>query len=113
MTDTGTGHIDGDAVRIPGWPYTERSCLIAPDTARSIRAWALKEMTEAQLNSYSQRQLMEMHLKRARDILAKVRPEMNDPENKAWSQAKAEEMFADMKRRGSDVPDLMGALNAH
>jgi hypothetical protein len=38
---------------------------------------------------------------------------MNDPEVKAWSQAKAEEMFADMKRRGSDVPDLMGALNAH
>jgi hypothetical protein len=65
MNDTDTGHI--------GWPYTERSCLIAPDTARSIRAWALNEMTEAQLNSYSQRQLMEMHLKRTRDILARVR----------------------------------------
>jgi hypothetical protein len=83
MNDTDSGHI--------GWPYTERSCLIAPDTARSIRAWALKEMTEAQLNAPSQRQLMEMHLKRARDILAKVRPQMNDPEVKAWSQAKAEE----------------------
>jgi hypothetical protein len=105
MNDTDTGHI--------GWPYTERSCLIAPDIARSIRAWALKEMTEAHLNSYSQRQLMEMHLKRARDILAKVRPERNDPDVQAWSQAKAEEMFADMKRRGSDVPYLMGALNAH
>jgi hypothetical protein len=105
MNDTDTGHI--------GWPYTERSCLIAPDTARSTRAWALKEMTEAQLNSYSQRQLMEMHLKRARDLLAKVRPEMNDPDVQAWSQTKAEAMFADMKRRGSDVPDLMGALNAH
>jgi hypothetical protein len=105
MNDTDSGHI--------GWPYTERSCLIAPDTARSIRAWALQEMTEAQLNSYSQRQLMEMHLKRARDILAKARREMNDPEVMAWSQAKAEAMFADMKRRGSDVPDLMGALNAN
>jgi hypothetical protein len=73
MHDTDTGHI--------GWPYTERSCLIDPDAARSIRAWALKEMTEAQLNSYSQRQ--------------------------------AEEMCADMERRGSDVPDLMGALDAH
>jgi hypothetical protein len=104
MNDTDTGHI--------GWPYTERSCLIAPDTARSIRAWALKEMTAAQLNSHSQRQ-MEMHLKRARDILAKVRPEMNDPDDQVWSEAKAEAMFADMKRRGSDVPDLMGALNAH
>jgi hypothetical protein len=96
-----------------GWPYIERSCLIAPDTARSIRAWALKEMTEALLNALSQRQLMEMHLKRARDILAKVRPEMNDPDVQAWSQAKAEAIFADMKRRGSNVPDLMGALNAH
>jgi hypothetical protein len=43
MNDTDTRHI--------GWPYTERSCLIAPDTARSIRAWALKEMTEAQFRS--------------------------------------------------------------
>ena len=105
MNDTDTGHI--------GWPYTERSCLIAPDTARSIRAWALKEMTEAQLNALSQRQLMEMHLKRARAILAKVRPEMDDADVQAWSQAQAEEMFADMERRGSGVPDLMGALNAH
>jgi hypothetical protein len=56
---------------------------------------------------------MEMHLKRARDILAKEHPEMNDPDVQAWSQAKAEEMFADMKRRGSDVPDLMGVLDAH
>jgi hypothetical protein len=45
--------------------------------------------------------------------LAKVNPKMNDPEVQVWSQAKAEEMFADMERRGSDVPDLMGALNAH
>jgi hypothetical protein len=105
MNDADTGHI--------GWPYTERSCLIGPNTARYIRAWALKEMTEAQLNALSQRQLMEMHLKRASDILAKVRPEMNDPDVQAWSQAKAEEMFADMKRRGSDVPDLLGVLNAN
>jgi hypothetical protein len=105
MNDTDIGHI--------GWPYTERSCVIGTDTARSIRAWALKEMTEAQLNALSQRQLMKMHLKRARDILAKVRPEMNDPDVQAWSQAKAKEMFADMERRGSDVPDLMWALNAH
>ena len=56
---------------------------------------------------------MEMHLKRARDILAKVRPEMNDPDVQTWAQVKADAMFADMKRRGSDVPNLMGVRNAH
>jgi hypothetical protein len=69
-------------------------------------------MTVAQLHSLSQRQLLGMYLDHLRERLAKVCPQMNDPDVKAWSQAKAEEMFADMERRGSDVPDLMGALNA-
>jgi hypothetical protein len=101
------------AMKLALWPYSERSCLIDIDTARSIRAWALQKMTVAQLHSLSQRQLLGMYLDHLTERLAKVRPEMNDPDVQAWSQAKAEAMFADMKRRGSDVPDLMGVLNAH
>jgi hypothetical protein len=64
-------------------------------------------MTVAQLHSLSQRQLLGMYFDHLREHLVKVRPEMQ-----AWSQAKAEEMFADMGRRASDVPDLMGVRNA-
>jgi len=46
------------------WPYCECSGLIDRELARSIRAWALIEMTEAELNSYSQRQLMQMYIQR-------------------------------------------------
>jgi hypothetical protein len=46
------------------WPYCERSGLIDRDLARSIREWALTEMTEAELRSYSQRQLMQMYIQR-------------------------------------------------
>jgi len=46
------------------WPYSESSGLISRELARSIRAWALTEMTEAQLNNYSQRQLMQMYIER-------------------------------------------------
>jgi hypothetical protein len=53
------------------WPYCECSGLIDRDLARSIREWALTgsgscppEMTEAELNSYSQRQLMQMYIQR-------------------------------------------------
>jgi hypothetical protein len=46
------------------WPFCEGSGLISRDLARSIRAWALTEMTEAELNSYSQRQLMQMYIHR-------------------------------------------------
>lgn len=46
------------------WPYCECSGLIDRDLARSIRAWALTEMTDAELNSYSQRQLMQMYIQR-------------------------------------------------
>jgi len=46
------------------WPYCEGSGLIDRDLARSIREWALTEMTEAELNSYSQRQLMQMYIQR-------------------------------------------------
>jgi len=53
------------------WPYCEGSGLIDRDLARSIREWALTgsascapEMTEAELNNYSQRQLMQMYIQR-------------------------------------------------
>jgi hypothetical protein len=44
------------------WPYSERSGLIERGLARSIRAWALSRMSETELNSYSQRQLVHMYL---------------------------------------------------
>ena len=52
------------------WPYCARSGLIERELARAIRAWALAagpngsppRMTEAELNSHSQRQLVHMYL---------------------------------------------------
>jgi hypothetical protein len=85
MNDTDTSHI--------GWPYTERSCLIDPDTARSIRAWALQEMTAAELDSLSQRQLMQMHLRKLEGRLAKAWPDRADPETKQWAAERAAQML--------------------
>jgi hypothetical protein len=60
-----------------GWPYTAGSCLIDPDTARSIRDWALQDMTEAELHSLSQRQLLGMYLDHLRECLVKVTPKVS------------------------------------
>ncbi len=46
------------------WPYCECSGLIDRDLARSIREWALTEMTEAELHSYSQRRLLRIYIQR-------------------------------------------------
>jgi hypothetical protein len=61
---------DSPPEQLPLWPYSSRSSLVAPEIAKSIRAWALNggadgsppRMTEKELNSYSQRQLVDMYL---------------------------------------------------
>jgi hypothetical protein len=85
-----------------GWPYTAGSCLIDPDTARSIRAWALQEMTEAELHSLSQRQLMQMHLRKLEARLAKAWPDRADPETKQWAAERAAAML-----NGKPVKDIL------
>ena len=70
-------------------------------------------MTVAQLHSLSQRQLLGMYLDHLRERLVKVNPEMNNPDVQAWSQAKAEAMFAEMKRRGCRVGEGVATLAPH
>jgi hypothetical protein len=55
------------------WPYNPNTAIIPCDLARSIRAWALAEMSEAQLHSYSQRQLLLMYVAHLGTILASIR----------------------------------------
>jgi len=43
------------------WPYCPGSGLIGRDLAENIRTWALTVMSEAELRSYSQRQLLSMY----------------------------------------------------
>jgi hypothetical protein len=77
------------------WPYSESSGLIDRDLARSIRAWALTEgangqsMAEAELNSYSQRQLLQMYVSHLAKVLERVRPEMVEPERQVWAAEQA------------------------
>ena len=85
-----------------GWPYTAGSSLIDPDTARSIRAWALHEMTVAELHSYSQRQLMQMHLRQLEARLAKAWPDRADPQTKQWAAERAAAML-----NGEPVADIL------
>jgi hypothetical protein len=74
-----------------GWPYSESSRLIDRDLAASIRQWALTEgangqpMAEAELHSYSQRQLLQMYVDHLAKVLERVRPEMADPARRAWA----------------------------
>jgi hypothetical protein len=44
------------------WPYSACSGILDRKLAANIRAWALTHMSEAELHSYSQRQLVSMHL---------------------------------------------------
>jgi hypothetical protein len=77
------------------WPYSENSGLIDRDLARSIRVWALTEgangqpMAEAELHSYSQRQLLQMYVDHLAKVLERVRPEMANPERRAWALERA------------------------
>jgi hypothetical protein len=49
---------------VPPWPYHRRTNILDRELAASIRRWALSDaaMSEAELHSYSQRQLLRMYL---------------------------------------------------
>ena len=58
---------DADAATPSAWPYTARSGILDRKLAANIRAWALTNksgphMTQAELHSYSQGQLLSMYL---------------------------------------------------
>ena len=50
------------AATSPAWPYSACSGILDRKLAESIRAWALSRMSQAELHSYSQRQLLSMYL---------------------------------------------------
>ena len=59
------------------WPYCARSGILDRELARNIRAWALTRMSEAELHSYSQGQLLNMYLEQhIRPTLERVAPWM-------------------------------------
>jgi hypothetical protein len=85
MTDAITDNNDrneGNAVAAPVstlcvWPYSAGSGIIDRKLAANIRAWALTHMSEAELHSYSQRQLLSMYLEQhIRPTLERVAPWM-------------------------------------
>ena len=82
MTNTTTDINDGNAVAAPvstlcAWPYSAGSGIIDRKLAANIRAWALTHMSEAELHSYSQRQLLSMYLEQhIRPTLETVAPWM-------------------------------------
>jgi hypothetical protein len=57
----GNGYI-GAASTSSGWPYSACSGILDRKLAANIRAWALTHMSQAELHSYSQRQLLSMYL---------------------------------------------------
>jgi hypothetical protein len=70
MTDTATTTTDindcnavtADAATPSAWPYSACSGILDRKLAANIRAWALTHMSQAELHSYSQRQLLSMYL---------------------------------------------------
>jgi hypothetical protein len=85
MTDTITDindRNDDNAVPAPAstpcaWPYSACSGILDRKLAANIRAWALTHMSEAELHSYSQRQLLSMYLEQhIRPTLERVAPWM-------------------------------------
>jgi hypothetical protein len=70
VTDTITDindRSDDNAVAAPAatpssWPYSACSGILDCKLAANIRAWVLTHMSEAELHSYSQRQLLSMYL---------------------------------------------------
>jgi hypothetical protein len=64
MAHTTTNISDSNAAAATpsGWPYSACSLIIDRKLAANIRAWALTHMSEAELHSYSQRQLLSMYL---------------------------------------------------
>jgi hypothetical protein len=71
------------------WPYSENSGLIDRETAFGIRVLMLQWMCEAELNTYSQRQLLAMYVDFLECLLEDVCPEMTGPEVKKWAQERA------------------------
>ena len=73
---------DADAATPSAWPYTARSGILDRKLAANIRAWALTNksgphMTQAELHSYSQGQLLSMYLEQhIRPTLERVAPWM-------------------------------------
>lgn len=63
------------------WPFNRNTTIIDRKLARSIRAWALTCMTEAELRSYSQRQLLIMHIEHCGSLLGKVLRPARSPED--------------------------------
>ena len=69
LNDRNDGNAVADTAATPSaWPYSARRGLLDRKLAANIRAWALTNesgphMTEAELHSYSQRQLLSMYLK--------------------------------------------------
>ena len=60
-----------------GWPYSACSGILDRELAANIRAWALTHMSQAELHSYSQRQLLSMYLEQhIRPTLERVAPWM-------------------------------------
>jgi hypothetical protein len=82
MTDTTTTTDinDGDdsnaaASTSSAWPYSACSGILDRALAANIRAWALTHMSQAELHSYSQRQLLSMYLEQhIRPTLERVAP---------------------------------------
>jgi hypothetical protein len=68
MTDTTTTTIndpnasDAAAPTSSAWPYSACSGILDRELAANIRVWALTHMSQAELHSYSQRQLLSMYL---------------------------------------------------
>jgi hypothetical protein len=74
----GDGYIAIGAAASPStWPYNACSGILDRELAANIRAWALTHMSQAELHSYSQRQLLSMYLEQhIRPTLERVAPWM-------------------------------------
>jgi hypothetical protein len=90
----------------PGWPYSSGSSLIDPDTARSIRAWALTVMSEAELHAHSQRQILHRYIvEHVHQTIAKICPEIDNPEIQAATVKDLSELFG---RPESTIKEILG-----
>jgi hypothetical protein len=69
--------VAGAASTSSGWPYSACSGILDRELAANIRVWALTHMSQAELHSYSQRQLLGMYLEQhIRPTLERVAPWM-------------------------------------
>jgi hypothetical protein len=76
--DAGDGQIAiAAATTSSGWPYSACSGILDRELTANIRAWALTHMSQTELHSYSQRQLLSMYLEQhIRPTLERVAPGM-------------------------------------